>query len=366
MYHINGAKIRRLREDMGLTQGELAKSVGLSSEFISLLELEKRAPSLESLSKIAKCLNKEISYFIMEKEEAFSRLSHAEKISKRTERLLKKFQRYCREYTELEELTDRHSPLAPLYTNVKAERMADQERHRLGLGNEPIRDLFFLLELNGLRMWRHPVPEESKISGLFLFLDSKQAAFALVDSSLSFGQQALIAAHEYCHYLRDRYESPVIDNPDVFIDEYIDLYPGRERFAQTFAMNFLMPGGKVREVIEKDIRLKKLNFEDIIYLTSYFGVSTIAMLRTLRELGFLSQAKFKEHQKMIAKSKEQPLLRYFPVVGQPRLHKGKGVLSARLTSLVLEAYKKRKITTERAARLLRMSRERITREVLRS
>jgi transcriptional regulator with XRE-family HTH domain len=366
MYHINGAKIRKIREDLGLTQGELAKSVGLSSEFISLLELGKRAPSLDSLSKIAGHLDKDISYFIMEKEDVFNRLFQAETWNKKTVRLLKKFKRYCLDYTELEELTGRHAHLAPLYTNISAERMAEQERRRIGLGCEPIRDIFSLLELNGLHVWRHTVPAESKIPGLFLFMDMRQSAFALVDSSLSYGHQALIAAHEYSHYLRDRHDSPVVDNPDVFIDEYIDLYPGRERFAQTFAMHFLMPPEKIREVVEKDIRLKKLNFEDIVYLTLYFGVSTLAILRMLRTLDFVPQARFKEYQKMTAKHQEEAFLNMYPGGIRMKIPSRQAVPSNRFISLVLEAHKKRKITAERATGLLRISKDKMIRDTLRS
>ncbi|MEE8605774.1 MAG: helix-turn-helix transcriptional regulator, partial [Candidatus Aminicenantaceae bacterium] len=71
MVRIVGIKIRKLREEMGLTQEDLAKSVGLSSEFISFLELGRRSPSLESLSRIAKFLDREISFFILEKTESF-------------------------------------------------------------------------------------------------------------------------------------------------------------------------------------------------------------------------------------------------------------------------------------------------------
>ena len=66
MSHIVGTKIRSLREELDLTQEELAGSVGLSSEFISLLELGKRDPSLESLSSLARFFKKDLSFFLAE------------------------------------------------------------------------------------------------------------------------------------------------------------------------------------------------------------------------------------------------------------------------------------------------------------
>jgi len=45
---------------------------GFSSEFISLLEADKRAPSLTTLNKIAAYLKKDLHYFLQEKEGAFN------------------------------------------------------------------------------------------------------------------------------------------------------------------------------------------------------------------------------------------------------------------------------------------------------
>jgi transcriptional regulator with XRE-family HTH domain len=57
---------------VGLSQGAVARALGISSEFISLLEADKRAPSLATLNKIASLLRKDIGYFLQEKEGAFS------------------------------------------------------------------------------------------------------------------------------------------------------------------------------------------------------------------------------------------------------------------------------------------------------
>lgn len=352
MFKIVGTKIRKLREEMGLTQQELAKSVGLSSKFISQLELGRRAPSLESLSRISKFLKKDFSYFIVEKEVSFSLLLRGEGLDRKAKRMLKKFQSRCSDYLELEDLTGRYSNLAPLYANVTAERMADQERRRLGLGNEPVRNIFSLLELNGLRVLRLPVPEDSKISGVYIFVELKQAAFALVNSNQTLGRQVSTAAHEYGHYLRDRYDGPVVDNPDIFIDEYLSLYHPRERFAQKFAAYFLMPRDKVEEIIEKDIRKSRLGFEDVLYLKRYFGVDTLAILQTLREMEYISATRFKEYQKLDVSQYEEPLFGNLKGERQIKTGRGRAIFSDRFISLTLDAYRKKRINTEKLSKLL--------------
>jgi transcriptional regulator with XRE-family HTH domain len=105
MIRILGTKIRKLREQTGLTQEDLAKSVSLSSEFISQLELGKRSPSLDSLSRIARFLEKDISYFVAEREESFATLIQSDSLDTRTKRLFKKFRKFCNLYLEFEDMT---------------------------------------------------------------------------------------------------------------------------------------------------------------------------------------------------------------------------------------------------------------------
>lgn len=353
MYQIVGRKIRKLREEMGLTQEDLAKSVGLSSEFISNLELGRRAPSLESLSNIAAFLKRDISYFMVEKEENFALLLSSKDIDKRAKHVLKKFRRYSENYLKLEEMTGRRLDLAPLYTNVTPERMAEQERGRLGLGEEPIRNIFSLLELNGLRILRHPL-EESKISGLFVFVELKQACFCLVNSSLTLGQQAFTAAHVYGHYLKDRLGDPIIDTPDIFIDEYVSLYHPRERFAQKFGSHFLMPREKIKEIVEKDIGRSRLEFNDVLFLKRYFGVDTQTMLNTLKEMEYISPTRWKEYQKKDEKKRELAL--YASRVDEIKRGRQRHIPSERFVNLALEAFRKNKISLPELAGILHKSR----------
>jgi transcriptional regulator with XRE-family HTH domain/Zn-dependent peptidase ImmA (M78 family) len=309
-----GAKLRKAREALGLTQAAFARAVGLSSEYISLLEYSKRTPSFGVLQRIASYFNRDIAYFFCEKpspSDAFTLLFRAEAVDDRARGELQKFRRYCDDYLRLEALTGRRLELAPLYApDIPAERMADEERRRLGLGDEPIRDVFALLEANGCRILRLPLPEESKVSGVFIYLEQKAAAFALVNSLQSPGRQAFSAAHEYCHYLKDRNEGPVIDSSDVFIDEYAPLYHPREQHAQGFAARFLMPPAKVREIVEKDLRLyppQRLTFEHALYLKRYFGVSTLAMLRRLRQMGYIGRTQLEEYVKIDPDAREKEI-----------------------------------------------------------
>jgi transcriptional regulator with XRE-family HTH domain len=300
-----GTRLKRAREEVNLSQGAFAKSLGLSSEYISLLESGKRTPSFETLLKVAGFLNKNVSFFFEDRRPAFDSLFDRAEADERVRKDLLKFRATCERYLELEETTGRRLTLAPQYARISPERLAEEERRRLGLGNEPIRDLMGLCEVNGCRIIRQTLSDEARIAGLFVYDEEHKAAFALVNANEPPGLQTLIAAHLYGHYLMDRADSPIVDNPDVIVEEYVSLYPPREQFAQTFASRFLVPPDKLREIVEKDLRAKSLGFDDVLFLKRYFGVSTRAMLRTLRGRGFLPEAKFEEFFKRNPEDREQ-------------------------------------------------------------
>jgi Zn-dependent peptidase ImmA (M78 family)/transcriptional regulator with XRE-family HTH domain len=361
MQGVVGARIRKARVALGLSQAAFARELGFSSEFISLLEADKRAPSLATLNKIATYLKKDLRDFLQEKEGAFNILlrgdalkgPEGEGLDAGSQALLERFKRYCDDYLRLERLANRASgssaapsrrlSLAPLYTNISPERLAIEERRRLGLGDEPIRDIFALSELNGCRILRLPIPAGSKLSGAFIYLEDREAAFALINSADTPGRQAFTAAHEYCHYLRDRHEGPVIENPDVFIDEYVSLYHPREKFAQTFAACFLMPASKVRATIEKEFGGRRLTFDQVLYLKRYFGVSFAAMLRKVREMGFVTTAQFEDYIKRDPDTREREV---FGARGGERASVGRPIFSDRYKLLQLEAARKKRKTLD--------------------
>ncbi len=335
-----GAKLRRTRESLGITQEELSKSVGLSSEFISLLEVGKRAPSLDSLRKLAVFLKKDMAYFLEEKETSFEILLNDKKMSRETRSELRRFKRYCEDYLQLEDLTGRRLEAAPLYNSVSPEVMAFEERERLGLGDEPIHDIFGLVEMNGLRILKQAVTPKAQVAGVFVYFAAEQAGFALVNTTLNLGELCLITAHEYCHFLKDRMDGPILDNADIVYEDYLPLYHPREKFAHRFAVNFLVPPSKLRRIHQKELSTRSLHFEDVIYLKRYFGVNTSLMLRRLLELDLLSSHKYYEFKEIDFYEFEKSL--FGDVAGDAKAAKGKSktISSERYKILGVSAYQK--------------------------
>jgi transcriptional regulator with XRE-family HTH domain len=63
-----GQRIRLKREALKLTQEQLAKASGLTSQYVSIIEQDKRSPSLSSLAKLADELGVSIEYLVTGKE----------------------------------------------------------------------------------------------------------------------------------------------------------------------------------------------------------------------------------------------------------------------------------------------------------
>lgn len=62
--HEVGARIRRLREEKGVTQEELAGAVGMMRSNISRIEAAKHRPTLETMERIAKALKVSVADLI--------------------------------------------------------------------------------------------------------------------------------------------------------------------------------------------------------------------------------------------------------------------------------------------------------------
>jgi len=63
-----GKRIRERRQELRLTQEELARALGLTPQHISGIEQDKRSPSLSSLAKLAEELGITVDYLVTGKE----------------------------------------------------------------------------------------------------------------------------------------------------------------------------------------------------------------------------------------------------------------------------------------------------------
>ena len=63
-----GQRIRRRRQDLKITQQQLGEAIGVTPQHISVIEQDKRSPSLSSLAKLAEDLGVTVDYLVTGKK----------------------------------------------------------------------------------------------------------------------------------------------------------------------------------------------------------------------------------------------------------------------------------------------------------
>lgn len=58
-----GLRVKELRKEKGLTQSELAEKIGLSNNFIGMIERGERNTSVDKIFKLAKAFNMTLAEF---------------------------------------------------------------------------------------------------------------------------------------------------------------------------------------------------------------------------------------------------------------------------------------------------------------
>lgn len=60
-----GERIRNRRLELGLTQGQLAREVGVSGSFIGHLERAEKIPSVETMVRLCACMDMSLDYLVL-------------------------------------------------------------------------------------------------------------------------------------------------------------------------------------------------------------------------------------------------------------------------------------------------------------
>ena len=114
----------------------------------------------------------------------------------------------------------------------QAQDLAEKIRSKLKLGSSPIKNIFSLLEDQGLFVLRMPIGCDS-LSGAFYYDKTKKNSKILINSNCANGHQIFTAAHEFCHYLLDKDEQIIIEHDN-------QVKSPLEKRADAFAANFLI------------------------------------------------------------------------------------------------------------------------------
>ncbi|MGI6037773.1 MAG: ImmA/IrrE family metallo-endopeptidase [Limnochordia bacterium] len=164
---------------------------------------------------------------------------------------------------------------------------ANEVRKRLGLSAFEAMDIIKTLRENEDVSFVLK-PFESGISGMFLRLGN--AKVIVLNTTRTLGHQRFTAAHEYYHLCFDTEMTG-----GICLAGTTEQKVTRELEADLFAANLLMPrDGLEISLFRRTQGRRDLTIDDVVSLEQKFGVSRMAMLVRLRQLGYLTEPQFCE------------------------------------------------------------------------
>ena len=225
-----------------------------------------------------------------------------------------------------------------------AEDEAVKERLRLGLGDQPVIHLRNSLEVEvGLRIIYEDLP--SRIAGMFAY-SGEFGGVVAVNRKHPEERRRATMLHEYGHLITDRFK-PGID--------YLNMSgwkPANERFAESFAMAFLMPATSVRRQFNQIVNDRgDFQIADLCRLAHFYFVSVEAMTIRLESLGLIPKGVreyLKESRFEVRRASEILALQQHPVTDES--------LPDRFIFLAVQAYDRGELSEGELASLLRCDR----------
>lgn len=296
------------RRRSGLSQEDVAAALGVSRAMISYWESGRRSPSDRQLTSLANLYRVDPSDLVNGHLQDDADLAEMlfrgapTGIPSRARLGLRDFVAFLQTYATLADEVGfelhgmKQSPFTvrPGFDSADdARRKAEEVRATLRLGVGGIGDLDWVCELLGITTYRAALGEDLQqtISGAF-FAHPDVGFSILVNVEMTPGRRRFTVAHELAHAL---FHSDG-DTPYVLSYSKKDR---RERFADAFAGELLMPTEGIRRVMEEHGISRRIDDpSDVIHLQRFFNVSYYTALVRLRQSRILSNEKYREFRRV--------------------------------------------------------------------
>ena len=370
-----GHRLKQARESCGLTQEDAAREMDVARATIAQIELGNRSVSGLELARFSYLYAHDIREFLADSFSEDSLAAVFPRAEGDSGDGVRTALRDCialgHQLRDLEALlgVGRNTSSVPSYPSLSLGSKWDairsganaawEERRRLGLGSAPLGDLPALLEAQGIRTGRIPMP--AGVSGLMIS-HPNVGLFVVVNREHPAVRQRFSWCHEYAHLLLDRSQMGHVSKES----ERANLLEVR---ANVFAANFLMPEDGVRQylatlgkgnasrlhadvfdesgVVPIDSRTaggsQDLQPYDVVRFAHHFGVSVLSALYRLLNLRLITDKQFEEIQQKDRDGLSKQLANLLGLP-QPSDEDNIGAFYRRYLVLALEAYRREKIS----------------------
>jgi Zn-dependent peptidase ImmA (M78 family)/transcriptional regulator with XRE-family HTH domain len=286
--------LRRARERAGLSQDAAAAALGINRVVLSYYETGRRSMPLPAAAALARLYGTTLDRLLASDESAAAGVDVSGVLYRAAPPTLhdaargglRIFDQHLHDYVDLANELGRplpgkgQSPFASV-SGSSARDAADaarQLRRYLNFGGGPLGDPFRAADEHVL-IWRLPLGEDLNGAPSGLFYNHPQAGFSiLVNSDMTLGRQVFTVAHELAHaFFHSRSLDVIVSMPGAEL--------GRERFADTFAGELLVPGDELRRLVTEHALWNGLNDPTtVVHLQRHFGVSYATIrVRLLQE-----------------------------------------------------------------------------------
>lgn len=290
-----GRRIRKVREEVGVSQTTLAQALDASTQEVERLESGTLKPIPgDYILIISQILQTDFRYFISntldDVELEVRKLFRALAAPTPQDLLsLRRFILFSTSESELEEILGIKKPPLPTpypskdnYYWKQGQSAAIKERDRLRLGIKPIENIFQLIRSQGIGLTRQRL-QDSNLSGTTL-LHPRAGVYVLVNYDDDLYRQFFSAAHEYCHALFDR--NHLKKEGCVVSYHHLKKDPIETR-ANSFAAEFLLPLNALNQYSHPKTK------DDVIALTLKIGrdykVNTETVAIRMKHKDWISQ-----------------------------------------------------------------------------
>lgn len=356
------ALIQRLisaRKAAGISQAAAAERLSISRPTFIAIEKGTRDVKPEELMTLAKLYNTSLNRLMRQHAPPTQVAPHLRAVVEREgedaglDSAIAKLTGFVDDYMFLLDKVQGHAmptpppqpARSPLPVERFAERQAIEQRHRLGLGDrEPIGSLRKTLDEIGVHVFIDGL--DSKLAGLYAYVENFGYCI-LVNRRHPQARRRWTIAHEYGHFLFDR------NRRGVDYVEPMQRKPENERFADAFAMHFLMPSEGVQRRFHDTYQQKgDVSVGDVLRIADYYGVSLMAMVLRLESLGLIRRNSWDTIKASGAKVRDIRAESGIDEIGE---QDSVEIFPDRYLMLAIEAWSSEKITTSQLAKLIRKS-----------
>ncbi|GAB1406287.1 MAG: ImmA/IrrE family metallo-endopeptidase [Stenotrophomonas sp.] len=356
------ALIQRLisaRKAAGISQAVAAERLSISRPTFIAIEKGTRDVKPEELMTLAKLYNTSLNRLMRQNAPPTQVAPHLRAVVEREgedaglDSAIAKLTEFVDDYMFLLDKVQGHAmptpppqpARSPLPVERFAERQAIEQRHRLGFGDrEPIGSLRKTLDEIGVHVFIDGL--DSKLAGLYAYIENFGYCI-LVNRRHPQARRRWTIAHEYGHFLFDR------DRRGVDYAEPLQRKPENERFADAFAMHFLMPSEGVQRRFHDTYQQKgDVSVGDVLRIADYYGVSLMAMVLRLESLGLIRRNSWDAIKASGAKVRDIRAESGIEEIGD---QDSVEIFPDRYLMLAIEAWSSEKITTSQFAKLMRKS-----------